>query len=108
MVTTQVNGETEVLVTVFDSGVGFEPASMEKMFTAFHTTKPDGLGMGLSISRSIVENHSGRLWANLNDGHGAAFQFSLLAHHENKSLTCPLKSYLELQDSGVAQVSDHL
>jgi signal transduction histidine kinase len=89
IVKTRVNGETEVLVTVCDSGVGFDPASMEKMFRAFHTTKPDGLGMGLSISRSIVESHSGRLWANLNDGPGATFLFSLLAHLENKSPTAP-------------------
>ena len=107
IVKTQVHGETEVLVTVSDSGVGFDPASMEKIFTAFHTTKPDGLGMGLSISRSIVESHSGRLWANLNDGPGATFKFSLLAHLENKSLTSPLKSCLESQDSRVGQVFDH-
>jgi signal transduction histidine kinase len=49
----------------------------ERIFDAFHTTKLGGLGMGLSISRSIVENHGGRLWATLNDGLGVTFQFTL-------------------------------
>jgi signal transduction histidine kinase len=54
---------------------------MEKVFTAFHTTKPGGLGMGLSISRSIVENHDGRLWATPHEGPGASFHFTLQAAH---------------------------
>ena len=58
---TRVNEEKEILVTIRDSGVGLDPQSMEQVFAAFHTTKPGGLGMGLSISRSIVENHVGRL-----------------------------------------------
>ena len=70
--------ETEVLVKVSDSGPGLDPRSMDQLFTAFHTTKRGGLGMGLSISRSIVENHSGRLWAAANEGPGATFQFTLL------------------------------
>jgi PAS domain S-box-containing protein len=68
----------EVMVTVRDSGIGLDASSMEKMFTAFHTTKPGGLGMGLSISRSIVENHDGRLWATADEGPGASFHFTLL------------------------------
>jgi len=67
----------EVRVVVQDSGIGFDPKSAERMFDAFHTTKPGGLGMGLSISRSIVESHGGRLWAVANDGPGATFQFNL-------------------------------
>jgi PAS domain S-box-containing protein len=74
---TQVPNETAVLVTVRDSGIGLDPESLEKVFAAFHTTKPGGLGMGLSISRSIVENHSGRLWVTANDGPGTTFQFTL-------------------------------
>jgi len=82
VIQTQRREEGEVLVTVRDSGIGLDSASMEKIFTAFHTTKPAGLGMGLSISRSIVENHSGRLWATAHEGPGAAFQFTLLAHRD--------------------------
>jgi signal transduction histidine kinase len=63
---------------VRDSGIGFDPQSAERMFDAFHTTKPGGLGMGLSISRSIIESHGGQLWALPNDGPGATFQFTLL------------------------------
>jgi PAS domain S-box-containing protein len=76
---TRVHQKIEVLVTVRDSGIGLDPETMEKVFAPFHTTKPGGLGMGLSISRSIVENHSGRLWATANNGPGATFQFTLSA-----------------------------
>jgi C4-dicarboxylate-specific signal transduction histidine kinase len=72
----------EVRVVVQDSGIGFDPLSAERIFDAFHTTKPGGLGIGLSISRSIVENHGGRLWAVSNDGPGATFQFTLLEYQE--------------------------
>jgi PAS domain S-box-containing protein len=74
---TQVNVEGQVLVTVRDSGTGLDPEGLEQAFTAFHTTKPGGLGMGLSISRSIIENHAGRLWATTNEGPGMTFQFTL-------------------------------
>jgi signal transduction histidine kinase len=67
----------EVRVTVRDSGVGFDPLNAQRIFDAFHTTKPGGLGMGLAISRSIIEWHGGRLWAESNDGPGATFQFTL-------------------------------
>ena len=64
-----------VLVAVEDSGVGFEQAGVERLFQALYTTKPDGLGMGLSISRSIILSHGGRLWATPNASYGATFQF---------------------------------
>ncbi len=70
-------GNDAVLVTVRDTGVGLPPEKMEQLFNPFFTTKPDGLGMGLSISRSIVEGHGGRLWAEPNDAHGATFRFTL-------------------------------
>ena len=64
-----------VLVAVQDSGPGLDPASFERLFEAFYTTKPSGLGMGLSICRSIIEAHGGRLWASANEPRGAIFQF---------------------------------
>jgi len=69
-----------VLVAVRDSGSGLTPASLERLFETFYTTKPDGLGMGLSICRSIIEAHGGRLWATANVPQGAIFQFTVPAH----------------------------
>lgn len=68
-----------MLVAVQDSGIGFPPENMEQLFETFFTTKPGGIGMGLSISRSIVESHGGRLWAESNHGPGATFRFTLPA-----------------------------
>jgi len=65
------------VVAVEDAGVGFREEQAARLFEAFYTTKPDGLGMGLSISRSIIDGHRGRLWATANPGHGATFQFAL-------------------------------
>ena len=66
-----------VRLSVKDAGVGFDPQTMDKLFEAFYSTKDDGMGVGLSVSRSIIENHHGRLWAVLNDGPGATFSFSV-------------------------------
>lgn len=66
----------DVTVTVEDSGTGLPPGDPEQMFAAFFTTKPQGVGMGLSISRTIIESHGGRLWAS-DSGHGAVFRFCL-------------------------------
>src|SRR5271166_4065236 len=68
---------THVLIAVRDSGPGLDPNSLGRLFDAFYTTKPQGLGMGLAISRSIVEVHGGRLWARANAPRGAVFQFTL-------------------------------
>jgi signal transduction histidine kinase len=67
----------EVLVAVRDSGPGLAPAALERLFEAFYTTKPNGLGLGLSICRSIIEAHGGRLWASANMPRGAVFHFTL-------------------------------
>jgi PAS domain S-box-containing protein len=75
--------ETEpgfVRVAVRDSGPGLAPAAAERLFDAFYTTKPSGLGLGLSICRSIIEAHGGRLWATANSPRGAVFQFTVPAH----------------------------
>jgi PAS domain S-box-containing protein len=66
-----------VRMTVRDVGTGFAPQAMDRLFEAFYTTKQDGMGMGLSLSRSIIESHHGRLWATPNDGPGATFSFSI-------------------------------
>jgi signal transduction histidine kinase len=66
-----------VLASVTDCGVGISPENADRLFNAFFTTKSSGMGMGLSICRSIVEAHGGRLWATANIPHGAAFQFTL-------------------------------
>jgi signal transduction histidine kinase len=68
-----------VLLTVSDSGKGFGGHLPDRLFEAFFTTKSDGIGLGLSISRSIVEAHGGRLWASANSAGGAAFHFTLPA-----------------------------
>jgi C4-dicarboxylate-specific signal transduction histidine kinase len=68
-----------VSVEVRDSGPGFAPETLDHVFEAFYTTKPGGLGMGLSICRSIIEAHGGRLWASPNLPRGASFQFALPA-----------------------------
>jgi signal transduction histidine kinase len=68
----------KVLVAAQDSGIGIDSQNLEKIFDAFYTTKSQGMGMGLAISRSIVESHGGRLWAVPNIGPGATFQFTLL------------------------------
>ena len=75
VVHTCAHDTTHVRVAVEDSGSGVDVASMDRLFTAFFTTKPAGMGMGLSISRSIIESHGGRLWATSNPHHGATFHF---------------------------------
>ena len=76
-ITTGKSGAGDVLVSIRDSGPGLTAGAQEDVFNAFHTTKPNGLGLGLSICRSIVEGHGGRLWASANTPRGAIFQFTL-------------------------------
>jgi PAS domain S-box-containing protein len=75
----------QVQVTVEDSGVGLDPSTIARIFDPFYTTKPGGMGMGLSISRSILQAHSGRLWATVNDGPGTSFHFTLPKYHDEES-----------------------
>ena len=85
LIGTRKEGSDGFLVTVQDSGPGLRPDSLDNLFDAFYTTKPDGMGMGLSICRSIVESHGGRLSAGSHDGPGATFQFTLPTHGEGDS-----------------------
>ena len=77
IVISQKSGTDRVLVAVRDSGAGMDPQNMDRIFDAFFTTKPTGMGMGLSISRSIIEAHGGSIWAEPNDGSGLTVQFTL-------------------------------
>lgn len=76
-VITARENERQVRLSVRDAGVGFAPGESERLFEAFYTTKSDGMGIGLSVSRSIIERHNGRLWAEANEGPGATFSFSI-------------------------------
>ena len=77
VIRTELDEGDRVRLTVQDAGIGFSPEAVDRLFDAFYTTKGDGMGVGLSVSRSIIESHHGRLWATLNDGPGAAFSFSI-------------------------------
>ena len=74
-----------VAIAVSDSGEGLDETNLERIFDAFFTTKPDGMGMGLAISRTIIESHGGRLWATSNSPHGAVFRFTLPTGEEKAS-----------------------
>jgi PAS domain S-box-containing protein len=78
-----------VLVRVADSGPGLDPQTLEHLFDPYYTTKPDGLGMGLAICRSIIDAHNGRVWASANQPRGAVFQFTLPADPGASELTAP-------------------
>jgi PAS domain S-box-containing protein len=77
LIRTEPEAGDRVRLSVTDVGVGFDPLTVDRLFEAFYSTKNDGMGVGLSVSRSIIENHQGRLWAVLNDGPGATFSFSV-------------------------------
>jgi PAS domain S-box-containing protein len=81
----RLNSERQLIVSISDTGVGLPAQSAERIFDAFHTTKPQGTGMGLAITRSIVESHGGRVWATPNQGAGATFHFTLPVEAEAHS-----------------------
>ena len=81
----QEHGPDQILVAVEDSGTGIEPQNVDQLFSPFFTTKPNGMGIGLSISRSIVEQHGGNIWATRNSGAGSTFQFTLRARGQTPS-----------------------
>jgi PAS domain S-box-containing protein len=92
LVQTQFHGGDSISLLVKDSGVGLDPHAIEKLFEPFQTTKAHGLGIGLSISRSIITSHNGRLWAKANEGPGATFGFSIPCAHAVTTDAAAIKS----------------
>ena len=84
VIKTEPDEGDQVRLSVQDAGVGFDPQAMKRLFEAFYTTKNEGMGIGLSVSRSIIESHHGRLWATPNDGPGATFSFSIPRETSNQ------------------------
>jgi len=82
LIRTERDGGDRVRLSVKDSGAGFTPQTADKIFEAFYTTKTDGMGIGLSVSRSIIDAHQGRLWATPNDGPGCTFSFAIPSRPE--------------------------
>ena len=76
-ITSNPTEDGHLLISVSDTGVGIPTDKVDRIFDTFFTTKPQGTGMGLAISRSIVESHGGRLWATSNSGRGSTFRFTL-------------------------------
>ena len=95
VVRTELDGRDKVLLSVQDSGLGLDTESASRIFDAFFTTKPGGMGIGLSVSRSIIESHQGRLWARPNEKAGSTFAFSLpgsvtgTASHSHEGIGSP-------------------
>jgi signal transduction histidine kinase len=87
IIRTETDEGNRVRLSVRDDGVGLDRQSIDKLFEAFYTTKSDGMGIGLSVSRSIIERHQGRLWASPNEGPGATFSFSIPCASENAAST---------------------
>jgi C4-dicarboxylate-specific signal transduction histidine kinase len=85
LITTEPDGDDCVRLVMQDAGVGFGPQGTERLFDAFHTTKSEGIGIGQFVSRSIVENLGGRLWAQANDGPGATFAFSIPSYSRDRT-----------------------
>jgi signal transduction histidine kinase len=85
LITTDRDEDNFVRLSVKDVGIGLTNDNMTKLFEAFYTTKESGMGVGLAVSRSIIENHGGRLWAASNDGPGATFCFSVPGYDSDPS-----------------------
>jgi len=84
-ISSKMDGENRVLVAVRDTGSGLDPNRVDRLFEPFYTTKAEGMGIGLSLSRTIIEAHGGRLWASANEPRGAIFQFTVPAHADSAS-----------------------
>jgi signal transduction histidine kinase len=77
LIQTEMDGSENVRLIVQDSGIGFAPDTADRLFESFYSTKNDGMGIGLAISRSIIEAHRGQIWASFNQGPGSTFAFSI-------------------------------
>ncbi|MGC1436255.1 MAG: ATP-binding protein, partial [Terriglobales bacterium] len=99
LIRTEPDDNDRVRLSVSDVGIGFEPQAADRLFEAFYTTKNEGMGIGLSVSRSIIERHHGRLWATPNNGPGVTFSFSIPCRPEG--LTSD-----STRDSRIPSVSD--
>jgi signal transduction histidine kinase len=91
-IASEMTADAQLLISVSDSGVGLPADHADRIFDAFFTTKPHGTGMGLSISRRIIESHGGRLWASPKAGRGACFQFTLLSEVKSNGIASPLSA----------------
>jgi PAS domain S-box-containing protein len=92
VITTRNLDADHVQATVEDSGIGLDPNTIDKIFNSFYTTKPGGMGMGLSISRSILQAHGGRLWATAKDSPGTVFHFTVPKYHEEGAHAGPART----------------
>lgn len=104
VIMTEQDGGDHVRLSVRDAGVGFDPEGVDRLFEPFYTTKSSGMGMGLSISRSIIESHHGHLWAALNDGPGATFSFLIPCKPAGASSVPTSSTTLRVPDSPPAQL----
>ena len=93
-----------VVVAVQDTGIGLGAASLERLFEAFYTTKPEGMGIGLSISRSIIEAHGGQVWPTVNDDYGVTFQFTLPTDEDHDGRTAEFGTRAGLTGPGSGYV----
>lgn len=103
LIRTEPDEGDRVRLTVQDAGVGFDPQEADRLFDAFYTTKRDGMGIGLAVSRSIIERHHGRLWGTLNDGPGAAFSFSIPRSPESLAQADGIRNLQEAAVAGPVQ-----
>jgi len=92
LISTEQRQTNDILVAVHDAGPGIDPECLERVFEAFYTTKSGGMGMGLSICRSIIDAHKGRLWIEANEPRGAIFQFTL-RNAKKELMNCPQLDY---------------
>jgi signal transduction histidine kinase len=107
LIQTHCDGADYVCLTVQDNGVGLDPEAVNRVFDAFYTTKNGGMGIGLSVSQSIIENHQGRIWAKPNDGPGATFSFFIPRSVEPENDGRLLKSTVRSTAANVLKIAQN-